>query len=178
MMWNTQNRYGYIAIFLHWFSALVIVGLFISGLWMVELGYYDSGYYKAPDLHKSIGISLLLLTLLRLVWKSINPRPKTLPGHENWQVLAAAVVHGLLYGLLLLVMISGYLISTANGRGIDVFGVFELSATLHGLDQQEDRAGVLHLYFSYVLIGFSILHMIAALKHHFWERDETLKRML
>jgi cytochrome b561 len=75
-------------------------------------------------------------------------------------------------------MIAGYLISTAEGVGIPVFGLFEVPALVSGLPDQADTAGVIHLYLAWVLVIFSGLHALAALKHHFIDRDVTLKRML
>jgi len=75
-------------------------------------------------------------------------------------------------------MISGYLISTAKGKPIDVFGLFELPATLHGLDGQEDIAGMVHEYLAYSLIALAVLHAAGAIKHHVIDKDKTLIRML
>jgi cytochrome b561 len=75
-------------------------------------------------------------------------------------------------------MVSGYLISTADGRGVSVFGWFTVPATLHGIDGQEDVAGVVHLTLASTLVAVALLHAGAAFKHHFIDRDRTLKRML
>jgi cytochrome b561 len=75
-------------------------------------------------------------------------------------------------------MLSGYLISTADGRGIDVFGLFSLPATLSGVENQEDIAGKVHQSLAFILVALVVLHALAALKHHFLDRDATLKRML
>ena len=85
--------------------------------------------------------------------------------------------HGLLYLGLFGVMISGYLISTADGRGIGVFGWFEVPALISGLPEQEDVAGLIHKYLAWGLVIFAVIHALAALKHHFIDRDATLVRM-
>jgi cytochrome b561 len=82
-----------------------------------------------------------------------------------------------MYLLLTALMISGYLISTADGRGIAVFDWFEVPATLHGLEAQEDIAGEIHELLAFTLVGLSLAHAGAALKHHFINRDRTLTRM-
>ncbi|MNI77466.1 hypothetical protein D3C73_1337610 [compost metagenome] len=92
--------------------------------------------------------------------------------------LGARFGHGFLYLSLFAVLIAGYLISTAEGVGIPVFGLFEVPALVSGLPDQADTAGVIHLYLAWVLVIFSGLHALAALKHHFIDRDVTLKRML
>jgi cytochrome b561 len=176
-MWrNTEHHYGLISISLHWLVALTVIGLFALGLWMVELGYYDPWYRRAPDLHKSIGILLFLTMLLRLVWRTSNPQPFS--EGKPLEKKLAHTVHGLLYVLLFSLMISGYLISTADGRAIDVFNLFSVPAIISGLENQEDIAGLVHQILGYSLIALVVLHALAALKHHFIDRDQTLKRML
>jgi cytochrome b561 len=173
---NTPEAYGRVSIFLHWLIAVGVLGLFSLGLWMVELDYYDSWYHRAPDLHKAIGVLLLGVMLLRLVWRCGNPQP-CLPGTPRQQLLAR-VMHRTLYGVLFAVMVSGYLVSTADGRPFDVFGLVQFPATLSGIDRQEDIAGVFHKVLAMLMIGLIVLHALAAVKHHLVEHDRTLLRML
>lgn len=178
MQWrNTSARYGLVSVLLHWLVALVVFGLFALGYWMVGLSYYDPWRQSAPDLHKSIGILLFAVMLLRLVWRLFSPAPAALASHGRLTRLASRLGHGLLYLGLFGVMISGYLISTADGRGINVFGLFSVPATLTGIPQQEDIAGAIHEYLAWGLVIFAGLHGLAALKHHFIDRDSTLLRM-
>ncbi|PVV09842.1 MAG: cytochrome B [gamma proteobacterium symbiont of Ctena orbiculata] len=175
---NDRENYGLIAILLHWLVALAIYGLFGLGLWMRELGYYDAWYQLGPWWHKGIGVMLLFVLLLRLGWRFMTPRPDHLPSHKPYERKAATLVHWLLYLLIISVMISGYLISTADGRGLEVFDWFVIPATLSGLDGQEDVAGKVHLYVAWSIVILSLLHTMAALKHHFIDHDRSLKRML
>ncbi|BCQ65481.1 hypothetical protein PBOI14_72310 [Pseudomonas sp. Boi14] len=92
--------------------------------------------------------------------------------------LGAKLGHAFLYLGLFAVMIAGYLISTADGVGIPVFGLFEVPALISGLPDQADVAGVVHLYLAWALVIFAGIHGLAALKHHFIDRDATLTRML
>src|SRR5690606_11635917 len=121
---NTAQRYGLVAILLHWLVAATVIGLAILGLWMTDLSYYSPYYRSAPFWHKSIGITLAAVLVLRLLWRWGNPRPAHLPNHQRWELGMAALVHGLLYLLLFVIVVSGYLISTAKGQGISVFGWF------------------------------------------------------
>ena len=178
MLKNTPTDYGLIAIALHWLVTLVVISLFALGLWMTGLDYYDAWYQRAPDLHKSIGVLLFIIVAFRLAWRWWNPLPRPEPAHAAWERRLAGLAHALLYLLLFAVMIAGYLISTADGRPIEVFGLFSVPATLSGLENQEDIAGEIHEILAYLLIGLSVLHAAAALKHHFIDRDRTLKRML
>ncbi|USD20920.1 cytochrome b [Microbulbifer variabilis] len=175
---NNQNNYGWVAIMLHWLMAPAIIGLFVLGWWMRQLSYYDPWYQQAPSIHKGIGILLLIALVLRLLWRSVNITPRAAPGTPRWQALTASGIHNLIYLLLLAIMLSGYLISTADGRPIDVFGWFSVAATIQGIPNQEDIAGSLHEILAWTLIILVSLHALAALKHHFFDKDVTLRRML
>jgi cytochrome b561 len=175
---NSSSRYGWVSIFMHWAVALAVFGLFAMGLWMVGLDYYDAWRKDAPDLHKSIGLVLLAVMLLRVLWRFISPPPPALQSYSRMTRIGASFGHGFLYLSLFAVMIAGYLISTADGVGIPVFGLFEVPALVSGLPDQADTAGVIHFYLAWVLVIFSGLHALAALKHHFIDRDATLTRML
>ncbi|MCY1181293.1 Cytochrome b561 [compost metagenome] len=145
---------------------------------MVGLDYYDPWRKDAPELHKSIGLVLFAFMLLRLIWRFISPPPPAPANHGPLTRMGAKLGHGFLYIGLFALMISGYLISTADGVGIPVFGLFEVSAVLSGLPDQADVAGVVHFYLAWALVIFAGIHALAALKHHFIDRDATLARML
>lgn len=179
MQWkNSSTRFGHLSVLLHWLMALAVYGMFALGLWMVTLGYYDSWYHPAPELHKSIGITLFAVMILRVIWRFISPPPKPLSSYSTLTRLSAVSVHLLLYGILFAIFISGYLISTADGKPIEVFGLLSVPATLEGVAGQADLAGDIHLWLAWSVVILSGLHALAALKHHFIDRDNTLKRML
>lgn len=178
MLKNSESGYGLISIALHWISGVAVLGLFALGFWMVDLTYYSSWYKTAPDLHKSIGVLLLLTTVIRLLWRWYNPKPSGLAGHQPWEKNISAVVHGLLYILLVAILCSGYLISTADGRGIMVFGLVELPGMGELFNNQADLAGAIHQYLAYSLIGLVVVHAVGAIKHHVIDKDSTLLRMI
>ena len=171
------ERYNPVAVVLHWLSAVVVMGLFGLGLYMVELGYYHEWYRTAPHIHKSVGFLLLVLTLLRLVWRFISNPPSPLAEHSRPIQLASQLGHWVLYMALIILMVSGYLISTADGRAIAVFSWFEVPALVTGIDRQAELAGQIHFYLAWGLMGLAGVHALAALKHHWWDKDVTLKRM-
>lgn len=175
---NDSVNYGMVAIVLHWLVALVVFGQFALGLWMRSLGYYDVWYQLGPWWHKGIGVLLFVVLLARLLWRFGNPRPAHLATHKPYERKSAVLVHGLLYLLLFAIMVSGYLITTADGRPLEVFDWFSIPATLSGIEHQEDIAGKVHLYLAWGVIGLSGLHALAALKHHYFDHDRTLTRML
>ena len=163
---------------LHWLSAVLILGLFAVGVWMRTLGYYDSWYQTAPHWHKQFGMLLLLIMVVRIAWKFIAKSPAPLENHKPWEVKSAHLTHYVLYLGVLLIIASGYLIATADNRGIDILGWFTVPVLFTPFDGQEDIAGDIHEWGAYILMGFVALHVAGALKHHFIDKDKTLKRML
>ena len=103
---NTPERYGVISAALHWLSAIIVYGMFALGLWMVTLSYYDGWYHKAPELHKSIGILLMMGLVIRVLWRVISPPPGPLPSYSPMTRLAAKAGHLALYLLLFAIGIS------------------------------------------------------------------------
>jgi len=174
---NTTARYGAVSILIHWVSFLMVAGLFGVGLYMVELTYYDPLYHELPEWHKLFGVILGGLTLIRLVWICFSRPPKVLT-EQRWQAVLAKMVHGLLYLILLLLLISGYLISTAKGAPLVSFDVQLLPALVTLEPNQVDLAGLLHYWVAWGLVGVVSLHALAALKHHFIDQDQTLTRIL
>jgi len=186
MLRNTSISYGWLSIVLHWLMALALFGMFVLGFWMTELTYYDRWYHDAPEIHKSIGILLLIVLLFRFFWRLINTRPELMG--VWWEQVVALLVHRLHYVLMFTVLISGYLIPTAEGAGVDVFGWFTVPATLTFDKQQaaligndligNDLIGKIHWASAWAMMGLAGLHSGAALKHHWIDKDITLLRML
>lgn len=177
-MWsNSTDSYGWLQIILHWSTAVLVLGLIALGLYMTGLDYYDPWYHRAPEVHRAIGILTGLLVALRLVARAAQTTPRSLACSAG-QRRAAGIVHGLLYALPVAMVITGYLTSTADGRAVDVFGWFEVPATLHGIPGQEDIAGDIHFALAMLLLGVIALHLAAAWHHQFMMRDDTLRRML
>lgn len=171
-----MTRWPRVILLLHWLTAFAVIGMFASGLWMVDLTYYSDWYKTAPHWHKSVGLTLFALTIVRLLSRVVYSRP---PTHGNaFEKKASKLGHIALYTLLLVMFVSGYLISTADGRPIDIFNWFAVPSIGELIDNQEDIAGDIHFYLAWTLIVTAALHAIAALKHHFFNKDNTLKQML
>lgn len=175
---NTKYTWGLVPICLHWLTAIAVFGLYGLGWYMVDLDYYDAWYRSAPFWHKSVGLTLVVVVAIRLVVRGMTGVPGSLVSHAKWERVLAGFVHLLLYLLLVATFISGYLISTADGRGISFYGWFDVPAVVKGVDNLEDLAGSVHVVVTDVLILLAVLHALGALKHHAVDRDETLKRML
>jgi cytochrome b561 len=175
-MKSEVKNYNPVARIIHWVSAVVVIGMFAVGLWMVDLSYYSEWYQTAPHWHKSIGMLLALLTLFRIVWKHVTPSPKV--EGSAIEVTGAKVVHLAMYVALIALFVSGYLISTEDGRGIDVFNLFTVPGAGALFENQADTAGVIHFYAGWALILMATAHALAALKHHFINKDNTLRKMI
>lgn len=177
MLKNSSKSYGWVSIALHWLMAIGLIYTFGLGLYMVELTYYDSWYHGSLALHKSIGLLLIAALLLRLSWRWFNTQPAPLSA-PHWQQRTAHYLHGGLYAVLAALMLSGFLISTADGKGVSFFELLEVAAIPLSIDNQEDLAGEIHHLLAWLLCAMVALHALAAIKHHLIDKDRTLKRIL
>lgn len=177
MLRNSQATYGLVAYVLHWLMAILLFSVFALGIWMVDLSYYDAWYVRGPNLHRSLGVLFFALLVLRMIWRLSNPQPAFEKSLAAWERFAAKAMQYVLYLLMFLIPISGYLITTAKGRPVSVFGLFELPATLQ-LETKVDLLGQWHEVMAWLIIVLVALHALAALKHHFFDKDDSLKKML
>jgi cytochrome b561 len=178
MLKDSHSGFGLVSIVIHWLSALAIVFMFGLGVYMVGLDYYDPWYHKGPALHVSIGLLLLVVTLVRLLWRAGNPSPQAVPGMGKWQRLAAQGLKIVMLALLLTLLMTGYLINSAEGQGPELFNWVSFPVLLQIDSAQVDIAGTVHRLLAWLLIILAGLHGVAALVHHFVWRDRTLVRML
>ncbi|MEO8739714.1 MAG: cytochrome b [Casimicrobiaceae bacterium] len=173
---EVADRYGMPAIALHWLTALLIVCGFSLGLSMVGLPI-SRQKLQWYAWHKWIGITIWLLTCVRLAWRLGHPAPP-LPPMPAWQRRAAALSHGLLYVLLLCIPVSGWLYSSATGVQVVYLGLVPLP-DLVARDRDLGRVlRTVHETLNFTLLAVVCLHAAAALKHHFVDRDTVLSRML
>jgi cytochrome b561 len=174
---ETAVRYTTTAIVLHWVIALAVIGQIALGWWMQEIPTEPMGArVNAFNLHKSIGLTVLFLMSVRLVWRSMHP-PPPLPPLPPWQRNAARAVHVLLYVCLFLQPLTGYLGSSVSGYPVLYFGM-QLPAWASRNIALKEFLSVVHLVNSCVLTVLIALHVAAALKHQFVDRDGLLRRML
>lgn len=175
---NTRQQFGWVMILIHWLVAIAVFGLFGLGLYMVDLTYYDAWYNEAPHIHESIGILVLLVMLFRVAWRLASPPPHTLPSHKAWEKAGAHMAHLGMYLLLFVVLISGYLIPTADGSGVEVFNWFTVPSVTGQQKGMESIAGDVHYWAAWALVVLAVIHAIGAIKHHVVDKDETLRRMI
>ncbi len=169
-------RYSTPAIVLHWLMALLIFVGFPLGLYMVDLPL-SPDKLKLYSYHKWIGVTVFLLVAVRLSWRLTHTPPLLPAGVAAWQRRASAVVHGLLYLLMIVIPLSGWLMSSAKGFQTVWFGVLPLPDLIEKNRELGDLLAGVHKTLNFTLLGLVILHVGAALKHHFIERQPFLQRM-
>jgi cytochrome b561 len=173
---DSPARYSTTAIVLHWVIALAVIGQVVLGWSMQEIPKVPVGpRVNAFNLHKSIGMSILVLMAIRLAWRASH-RPPVLPPMPAWQVRAAQINHWLLYACLLAQPLTGYLGSAVSGYPVRYFGLL-LPTWAAKNETLKDLLSAVHLVTSWILVCAIVLHVGAALKHHFIDRDSLLRRM-
>ncbi len=172
----TASRYSTPAVVLHWLMALLIFATFPLGLYMVDLPL-SPDKLKLYSYHKWIGVSVFLLVAIRLGWRLTHTPPALPDDIAAWQRRASAVARGLLYALMGVIPVSGWLMSSAKGFQTVWFGVLPLPDLVEKNRELGDLLATVHQVLNYVLLALVILHVGAALKHHFVERRPFLQRM-
>jgi len=178
MQWrNTSNTYGAVAKFLHWSIVILIIAQYFLAEAADEL---PDGLAKLETItrHKSVGMLVLLLALARIAWKLANrglPPPVPMPAPQR---IAAAAGHGLLYLLLLAQPISGWMMSSAANYPVTLFGLFQFPALVAPDHDLHEALEEVHEALFAALAIVAIIHALAAVYHHVWMKDDTLRRML
>jgi cytochrome b561 len=174
---NTTRAWGAVSKTLHW----LIVLLIINQWWIAERADdLPNGLAKLQALawHKSFGITVLMLAILRLVWRWLNPVPSLEGLARSWERVLAHVSHVLLYGLIFALPLTGWMMSSARNFPVSWFKLFQLPDLVAPSDQMFQQMRDLHHLLFDVLVGVAVLHVLGALKHHVIDRNEVLKRML
>lgn len=171
------ERYTRTAILLHWLIALLIFTAFPMGVYMHELPF-SPDKLRLYSWHKWTGVSIFLLALVRLTWRTTH-RPPALPdAMAAWEKFAAHAVHFSLYALIIIIPISGWLMSSAKGVQTVWLGVLPLPDLLDKNKELGDLLKKIHASLNFLMLGLLLAHVGAALKHHFIERDDILSRIM
>ncbi|HET9031905.1 MAG TPA: cytochrome b [Dokdonella sp.] len=173
---SSDTRWGSIAQWLHWLMALAIIGNGILGLIMVDM---SRGMTKLNvfAIHKSIGLTVLALLILRVCWRMLDRKPRDEP-MPRWQRLAAHATHAVLYLFMLAIPLSGWTYNSAHGNPLQWFKLFNLPALMERNDAISDLARDTHEVLFWILLLILVAHVGGALVHHVFTRDNTLLRML
>jgi cytochrome b561 len=173
---NTTHRYGSVAIFLHWIMAILIVGLLVLGIVMTRIPI-SLFKLKLYGWHKEYGVLVLMLVMLRIVWRIGNKNP-SLAELPLWERLAARGVHWGFYFFMLALPLSGWLLTSAAGLPVSFFGLFLLPDLIAANEDKRMLLTEVHKWLAYGLIATFCGHVCAALKHHFINKDDIMRRML
>jgi cytochrome b561 len=177
MLRNTAERWGAVAKALHWLIAVLVIALMVLG-WIAVNEDSRLTQYKLFKWHKSIGMLVLALVALRLLWRLFNPPPALPAGLGAWQRRAAHGTHWVFYGVLIAMPISGWVMNSAADFPFKIFGVMPLPDLFAPSKELEALTKDVHLALFWILAITLTLHVAAALKHHFVDRDSILLRML
>ncbi|MEY2113595.1 MULTISPECIES: cytochrome b [Rhodanobacter] len=172
---SNDRQWGSVAKFFHWIIALGILGNGLFGL-LMDLASSPMQKINWLALHKSIGLTVLALVLLRIAWRWTDRRPPEEPA-PRWQQLAAHAAHGALYVLIVLLPLSGWWFNSVTGKPLQWFKLFNLPALAQKNDALRDFAHGVHEYLFWFLILVLVAHVGGALKHHLLDHDNTLRRM-
>lgn len=171
----SHSGYSRVAIALHWTIAVLILGNAIGGLLHEAFGPAAEASIMA--VHKSIGLTVLVLSLVRLAWRMAHGFPRFPDSTSRWDAIAARATHVAFYVLIIAVPLAGWMMVSAGPRPLEWFGLFPWPK----LPVSEATAGTAHdahVLLAFTTIGLVLLHVAGALKHHFVDRDDVLARML
>ena len=184
---NTELRYGSVAMGFHWVIALLVLANIALGLYMADLPRGDPAKFAIFQIHKSIGLSVLMLSVARVIWRLVNPVPPLPRGMSPVLRIAARISHFLLYFLIVFIPLTGWILVSASplGNGTLYFGLFTWPNLPFFAGMSRAALRPYHELFSnaHVLLAWSAIvllpiHVGAALYHHFLRRDDVLKRMV
>jgi cytochrome b561 len=180
MLRNSSTGYGWIAILFHWTIAILIIGQWALG-WTMEHLVGPRLAFGLIQWHKSVGLLILALALLRLLWRFANPRPVLPPEMGRLEKSAARSAHRGLYWLMFLLPLSGWALVSASVLEIPTYAFYLFivpDLPLGRSDRSEALWTTAHIVLGWVLLAIVVVHVMAALRHHFLLRDNVLSRMI
>jgi cytochrome b561 len=174
----SAERYSRTAIGLHWLIALLIVCGFYLGWIMTDIPGFTPTKLKYFSWHKWIGVTIFALAVIRVLWRATHQAPPLPRRIAGWQKGMAHLVHFLLYALMIVIPVSGYLYSSAAGIQVVYLGIVPLPTLIAPDKALKVTLRLVHIYLNYTLLVMVGLHVLAALKHQFVDRDGLLARMI
>lgn len=178
MLRNTETRYGLVARFFHWSIAVLFIGMIGLGWYMVGLTYYDPLYHDTLHWHRSIGVIIGVLVVGRLLWMLAGPQPAPAASLTLHEEVLSRLIHWVLRLAMVVLPVSGYLVSTSDGDPVSVFGLFSVPVLVVLSKDATEVVDAVHFYAAYGSAALIVLHVAGALKHRFLDRDEVMGRML
>ncbi len=174
---NNAQAWGIISRLFHWITAVLIIWAFYLGWTMTELEVSPEMFARY-NFHKSLGLTVLALAILRLVWRLANNNPLLPEGMTGIEKTLAHITHWGLYAIILIMPFSGWLLTSAGGVPVNYFGLGSVPLLMDKNDGLAEIFERVHETLSNLLIVLFVLHVLGALKHHFINKDDTLRRMI
>ncbi len=174
---SRPTRYGAVAQAFHWIIAALIVVQFTLA-WTAEDLPLGARKLAVLARHKSFGMTILMLAVLRLLWRLFNRPPQLPPGMTESERMLARATHVLFYVLLFVMPLTGWMMSSAKNYSVSWFDQFTWPNLIAPSEHWFEVLKSTHDTLSWLLFSVAMLHILAALKHHFWNKDDVLKRML
>jgi cytochrome b561 len=174
---NSPTRYSSVAQGFHWIIAALIVTQFALG-WTAQVLPLGARKVERLDWHKSFGMTVLTLAVLRLLWRLFNRPPELPAGMTAVEKTLARATHVVFYALIFIMPLTGWMMSSAKNYSVSWFHQFTWPNLIGPNEQAFNFLRATHDTLSWLLFALALLHILAAFKHHFWNKDDVLKRML
>ncbi len=174
---NTTERFGAVSKTLHWLTLVLLIAAFTLAVSMVNMPF-SPRKLEFYSWHKWVGVTIFLVAVIRLAWRLANPVPRQPDGLPQWQRRLAAMSHAALYAVLIVMPITGWIMSSALNLPVVYLGLVPIPSPF-GVDRAlGETMKIVHLSLAVLLLALVSIHVLAALYHHFVRRDDVLRRML
>lgn len=176
MTQTSRSTYSTGAIILHWTIAILIFANFYIAFFHEGWSKETAGYWMGQ--HKAFGVTVIFLTVIRILWRLTHKPPPALQTHAKWEMTLAKIVQVLLYVMMIAVPLSGWLMSSYAGYPVNMFGLFEITLPVAESKAAAGEFHERHEVVAFMMLGLIVLHVAGALKHQFIDKDTTIHRML
>lgn len=176
MLKNTENSFGLVTRIIHWVMSVLIISMLIAGFTMVNMEPSNLKW-QIYGAHKATGLVVLFLGILRILWIFTNPQVQVPFELPSWQRVLARLNHNFIYILLIIMPASGALMTLTGGHGIDFYGLYTIKAITENKEFSKIFWNV-HVLSAFLLVASSVVHITAALYHHYICKDNILRRMI
>ena len=173
---NTKRAWGSLSKALHWIIVLLIINQWVIAERADDLTGFQK--FTALNWHKWFGMTIFMLAIVRLVWRLANPVPDLTAETRPWERVLAKISHALLYTLIFAMPLTGWLMSSAKAYGVSWFNLFQFPDLVGKDERLYELMHETHEVLFGVLVATALLHAAGALKHHFVDRNDVLRRML
>ena len=174
---NTKEDYGSVSKILHWLIGFNMIGLIAIGWYMTRLSDEDIWYWRLLELHQAVGLSFFVLVPVKFAWKMYSPNPGLLPSIKPWERFVARLVHWFFIVAIVVIPLTGFIFVATNGEAVKLYDLITIPDIGRLSKVSRSLLSNIHYYLSYTCAALIVVHILAALKHHFIDLDRSLRRM-